>query len=352
MDVWESTPRIAFLSPEPGSGKSRSLEVTELLVPRPFMAINASSAYVFRKIADKDGAPTLLWDEIDTIFGAQAKEHEDIRGVLNAGHRRGAMAGRCVVRGKEVLTEELPAYCAVAMAGLGNLPDSILTRAIVVRMRRRSPEERVKPYRRRVDAPDGHALRDRLASWADAIRGSLAGTWPQMPAGIADRDADVWEPLLAVADAAGGQWPQVARVAAVTFVTERLAGSPSLGVRLLADLRQVFGDRDALSTRVILESLIGMEESPWGDLKGKPLDPRKLSQLLRPYGVERTTFREGTTTSKGYTRESLHDPWLRYLGPSAFPSPTSVTPVTEVTPNGSGAACVHASTPRVGEAHG
>jgi hypothetical protein len=94
MDAWESTPRIAFLSPEPASGKSRALEVTEPLVPRPVHAVNTSSAYLFRKVSDPDGAPTILYDEIDTLFGAKAKEHEEIRGMLNAGHRKGATAGR------------------------------------------------------------------------------------------------------------------------------------------------------------------------------------------------------------------------------------------------------------------
>ena len=92
--AWESTPRIAFLSREPGSGKTRAIEVTETLVPRPVEANNATPAYLFRKINDKDGLPTILFDEIDTIFGPRAREHEGIRGVLNAGHRRGAVAGR------------------------------------------------------------------------------------------------------------------------------------------------------------------------------------------------------------------------------------------------------------------
>jgi len=111
MEAWESTPRIAFLSPEPGSGKSRALEVTELLVPRPVHAVNTTPAYLFRKVADEEGLPTILYDEIDTVFGPRAKENEDVRGMLNAGHRKGAVAGRCVVRGKLVETEELPAYC-------------------------------------------------------------------------------------------------------------------------------------------------------------------------------------------------------------------------------------------------
>jgi hypothetical protein len=113
-----STPRIAFLSPEPGSGKSRALEVTEPFVPRPVHAINTTPAYLFRKVSDPDGTPTILYDEVDTVFGPKAKDNEDVRGMLNAGHRRGATAGRCVVRGKIVETEELPAYCAVALAGL------------------------------------------------------------------------------------------------------------------------------------------------------------------------------------------------------------------------------------------
>jgi hypothetical protein len=327
MDVWESTPRLAFLSAEPESGKTKALELTELLVPRPLMAINASTSYVFRKISDKEGMPTLLWDEIDTIFGPKAREHEDIRGVLNAGHRRGAVAGRCVVRGKEVFTEELPAYCAVAMAGLGNLPDTILSRSVVIRMRRRSPEERLKPYRRRLHAPIGHLLRARLARWADAV--SIGDSWPEMPPGITDRDADCWEALLAIADAAGGPWPELARVAAVTLVTQREQGAGSLGIRLLTDLRAVFGGKENMSTRDILDTLCLIDESPWGDLKGRPLDARKLSQLLRPYDIHPTTIRTDTSPVKGYKREDLHDAWLRYLGAPSV-SPASVTSVTSV----------------------
>ncbi len=134
----------AAFRPEPGSGKTRALEVTEPLVPRPVEAVNVSPAYLFRKVADEDGRPTILFDEIDTVFGPKAKDNEEIRGLLNAGHRKGAVAGRCVVAGKQVKTEEIPAYCAVALAGLGGLPDTILSRAVVLRMRRRAPDEQVR----------------------------------------------------------------------------------------------------------------------------------------------------------------------------------------------------------------
>jgi hypothetical protein len=219
MDAWESTPRIAFLSPEPGSGKTRALEITELLVPRPVVAVNVTPAYLFRKVADEAGKPTVLFDEIDTVFGPQARDNEEIRGLLNAGHRRGAVAGRCVMRGKIVETEELPAYCAVAMAGLGDLPDTILTRSVIIRMRRRAPGEHVEPYRRRLYEKEGDVLRERLSGWAHLHEDVLSTAWPEMPEGVHDRDADVWEPLLAVADAAGGEWPERARVSGVSLVS-------------------------------------------------------------------------------------------------------------------------------------
>lgn len=329
MDAWESTPRIAFLSPEPASGKTRALETTELLVPRPVEAINVSPAYLFRKVGSPDGAPTILFDEIDTVFGPKARENEEIRGLLNAGHRRGAVAGRCVVHGKIVLTEEIPAYCAVALAGLGWLPDTLMTRSVVVRMRPRAPAEQIEPYRRRLHVAAGTALRDRLEVWAGQVLGQVASTWPEMPAGVEDRDADVWEALLAVADAAGGDWPQRAAEAAVSLVTEAKDNAPSLGVRLLSDLRTVFGEREFTQTSTILEKLLALDEAPWSDLKGKPLDARGLAYRLRQYGVKPHQERFGKVFLRGYRRADLADAWTRYLPPLAQDSDTSDTPDTE-----------------------
>jgi hypothetical protein len=329
MEAWESTPRIAFLSPEPGSGKTRALEVSELLVPRPVEAVNVTPAYLFRKVGSEDGRPTILYDEIDTVFGPNAKDNEEIRGLLNAGHRRGAVAGRCVVKGKIVETEEISAYCAVALAGLGGLPDTILSRAVVIRMRRRAPGEVVEAYRRRVHAPDGEKLRKRLESWARAVVDDVTGAWPALPDSIQDRDGDVWEPLLAVADAAGGDWPEKARVTAVTLVTLSKESTPSLGVRLLSDLRKVFGHADGMATEAILKALHGLEESPWGDIKGKPLNERGLASRLRAYDIKPKVVRIGDSTHRGYSREDFHDAWVRYVGPPHSVSVTSVTSETE-----------------------
>jgi hypothetical protein len=326
MDRWESTPRLAFLSPEPGSGKSRALEATEPLVPRPVNTVNVSPAYLFRKVASDEGSPTVLFDEIDTVFGPKAKDNEEVRGWLNAGHRRGAMAGRCVVRGKTVETEELPAYCAVAVAGLGWLPDTIMTRSIVIRMRRRHGGETVEPFRLRLVAKDAEQLRDSLAAWAAAQPKEI--NWPELPDCIQDRDADVWEALIAIADLAGGDWPERVRQAAVTLVTSAKESEPSLGVRLLSDLRNIFGESEQLATVTILEKLVALDESIWADLKGKSLDSRGLAVRLKQYGVNSKVLRFGPKLARGYSAADLHEPWLRYVPSQAAESVTSLTDAT------------------------
>ncbi len=312
MDRWDSTPRIAFLSPEPSSGKSRCLEVTEPLVPRAIHAVNTSPAYLFRKVSDEAGTPTILYDEIDTVFGPKAKDNEDTRGMLNAGHRKGAVAGRCVVRGNIVGTEELPAYCAVALAGLNDLPDTIMSRSILIRMRKRLPGEYVEPWRSRINGPQAKPIAEALASWTDSLPDLLP--WPEMPVEIEDRDADVWESLLVVADAAGGEWPLRARAAAVELVRGSKDSTPSLGVQLLADLARIFAEAstDQLSTQVVLNGLHALEESPWGDLRGKALDARGLSRRLSNYGVKPVQIWMDGKNTRGYRSTDLLDPCQRY----------------------------------------
>ena len=149
-----------------------------------------------------------------------------------------------------------------------------------------------------------------------------------MPDGVEDGDADVWEPLLAVADAAGGDWPERARVTAVTLVTDSKESTPSIGIRLLSDLRDVFGDRDAMATEKILAALHGLPESLWADIKGMPLNDRGLAARLRRYQVKPKLVRVSGTVARGYTREDLHDPWHRYVSPPPEGTVTTVTSVT------------------------
>ncbi|MGX1504631.1 UNVERIFIED_CONTAM: hypothetical protein RKD43_003256 [Streptomyces graminofaciens] len=337
LDAFDSTPRLAFLSPEPGSGKSRALEIVETLVPQPMVAVNASPAALFRAVSGAEGRPTILFDEIDTVFGPKAGENEELRGFLNAGHRRSGVTYRCVGDGSNQSVQPFPSYCAVALAGLGSLPDTILTRSVIIRMRRRAPNEKVQPYRQRIHEKEGHALRDRLARWADQVREQITGAWPEMPEGVTDRPADVWEPLLAVADAAGGDWPGRARAACLELVAAAAQDDESsLGIRLLTDLRDtVFCGIDRMPTAAIIECLTAMDDAPWVDMGGKPLTPRGLGRLLSGYmtGANRPVKARpirtpGGTVPRGYYAEDLADAWARYCPPPPGKSATSATSAT------------------------
>ncbi len=309
LDAFDSTPRLAMLSPEPGSGKTRVLEVLEVLVPAPMHVLNASAPAIFRTIATE--RPTLLLDEVDALWGNRGNESaEDLRALLNAGHRAGATIPRCV--GPTHAVAKFPVYAAVALAGLGDLPDTLMTRSIVIRMRRRAQDEAVEWFRHRSAEPVGHALRDRLSTWTKVVNDQLDGAWPEMPDGIVDRPADTWEALLAIADAAGGHWPDIARSACVALTKVVANRDASLGVRLLADLRSIFGEEEVMATQTILDRLHAMDEAPWGDLRGKPLDARGLSRRLGKYGISSTKVWAGTAL-RGYRRDDLWDAWTRYL---------------------------------------
>ncbi|QNE76063.1 DUF3631 domain-containing protein [Streptomyces finlayi] len=329
LDCFDSTPRLAFLSPEPGSGKSRALEIVETLVPRPMVAVNASAAALFRAVSGPDGRPTILFDEIDTVFGPKAGDNEELRGFLNAGHRRTGVTYRCV--GDTQTVTPFPSYTAVAVAGLGSLPDTILTRAVIIRMRRRARNETIEPFRARIHEQEGHALRDRLAAWAEQASDKVAGAWPEMPEGVSDRPADVWEGLLSIADAAGGEWPRRAREACVTLVeASRTNDKGSLGIRLLTDLRDhVLIGVDRLPTIAILDRLNALDDAPWADLNGKPLDNRRLSKMLGEYmtadndPVGSRNIRTAGGVLKGFFAKDLEDAWTRYCPPS--------TPATSAT---------------------
>jgi hypothetical protein len=186
-----------------------------------------------------------------------------------------------------------------------------------VRMRRRAPGERVDPYRTRRDAPPLNQLRDRLATWTRAHLRELQQAAPAMP--LEDRAADTWEPLIAVADLAGGDWPARARDAAATMTQAEAQQEEdtAASVRLLADLRHVFqaADAEVLYTSTILEALHRLEDAPWADWYGHPLTTRDLAKLLRPYQVESKNVREQGTGQprKGYARADLQDGWARYV---------------------------------------
>lgn len=313
MSIWDSTPRIAFLSKEPGSGKSRALEVTEMLVPNPVEAVNVSPAYIFRKVGQGGALPTLLYDEIDTVFGPRARENEEIRGLLNAGYRKHSKAGRCAIKGREIVTEEISAYCAVAFAGLGHLPETILSRSIVIRMRRRKTAEKLERFRRREILEHGNRIRDRLSDWVSEISGTDGLIeWPELPVEISDRDQDIWESMVLLGDRAGQAWGARAREAARYLTSSRDSFAPSTGTKLLADIKTVFNE-ERLPTGELIARLINLDESPWASINGQPLEARKLATELREYDIHPQTLRFDNVSLKGYRRSDFQDTWERYL---------------------------------------
>ena len=314
VDAFDSTPRLHLSSPEKATGKTRTLEIAAILTARAHLWLNASPAAMFRLIAESQ--PTLLIDEIDAVFGPRAAYHEDLRALLNGGHRRGATVPRMVGEGANMRLQEFPTYAAVMMAGIGDLPDTITSRSIVVHMRRRAPTERIEPFRIRAAEGEAAPLRERLSEWGEAHVDLLRDANPDMPPGVSDRAADVWEPLFAIADLAGDLWARRARDAAVALVTAGAEDETSWGIRLLRDILDVF-DANPTAERIASEDLATrlaeMEEAPWGGIRGMALTPSGLARRLRPFGIRPDSVRFGDKTLKGYHRLQFEDPWRRYL---------------------------------------
>ena len=316
--AWEHASRLVIKSPLKRCGKSRLQEVIAETCHRPLRTANCSTAALVRSIGGDD-PPTILLDEADSVFGGRkaAKDGvaEDLRGFINAGHSRGAPYLRWDMMARQL--EECPTFGMAVLAGIGDLPDTIEDRAIVISMRRRGNGEHVASFRRR-SIPALHELREHLNAWVREHLTVLRDAEPDLP--VEDRAADVWEPLVSIADLAGDDWPNRARRSCTVLAGVADSEADSAGERLLSDLYQVWGDEDCLFTNSLLERLHKLDESPWGDWYGKPLAARGLATLLRPYGVKSRNVRgDESHQAKGYLRADLSDAWGRYV-PAVPPS--------------------------------
>jgi hypothetical protein len=314
IDAFEITPRLAFISETKQTGKSRALEVIDLTAARSRYVGSMSTAYLFRVV--DTAKPTLLFDEVDTIFGPKARDHEDLRGLINVGFRRSATVGRCVGDGARQTPTEFAAFAPLAVAGIGDcLPDTVLDRSIVLRMRRRAPDEHVEPLRYRKIGPEAERLRGRLADWAEAMVETLADAYPEMPDGVTDRPADTWEALLAIADTARGDWPARARAACVALNAARAAEDGNVSIRLLADLRRVSRPAEIHVFSVTLcDRLNALEEAPWAAwTDGRGIQPRDLARRLKGFGIHSMQVRVGKDSRKGYAVSAFADTFARYL---------------------------------------
>ncbi|WP_067502251.1 DUF3631 domain-containing protein [Actinoplanes sp. TFC3] len=326
QDSWTHAPRLVIKAPEKRCGKSRFLDVVGGTCHQPLMTVNASTAAIFRSITETN-PPTILLDEADTIFGGkQAEANEDLRGLLNAGHQRGRPTIRWNHQSREL--ERIPTFAMAALAGIGSMPDTIEDRAVIVKMRRRTASEKVAPFRSKRDGPALRQLASDLASWLRPNLTELENAEPEMP--LEDRAADTWEPLIAVADLAGGNWPERARRAAQALTAAREGDAEySDRLRLLIDCRNVFASFDAMPSTVLLARLKELPESPWADYNsGAGLTPMKLGVLLKEYDIasENVTFEPPTGRVKGFHRTVFEDAWRRYCPPDEKPAPEPYKP--------------------------
>jgi hypothetical protein len=305
---FETTPRLSVRSSEYGSGKSLVLELISEIALNPLMAINLTPGVMWRML--DGGDVTILYDEVDTIFGKRGSStaYQERRAIINAGHRANGKVPRCV--GSEDV-KNFNVFAPMALAGVGRLPESIASRSVEVVMRRRRAGDReIKPFRLKF-ARDALGRAKRLCErWADKAAFELRLSMPELPECIDNRKADVWEPLIAIADLAGSEWALRAREAAVVLTKEADEEPASVGVQLLTHLWSIFADHESRWTHELLGGLHSMEEGPW---TSRNMTPRTLARVLGEYGIEPVMIRRGDRTARGYYRDDFTQPWSWYV---------------------------------------
>lgn len=309
---FEQTPYLAVTSPEKQCGKSRLLEVIAPLVARPWVTIAPSEAVVYRKV-DMD-VPTLMLDEVDTIFNQKMSErYEGLRALLNAGHRRGTTVPRCLNGGASII--EFSVFCPKVLAGIGTLPDTVADRSIPIRLERRTRDQTAERFIGRDVTPIADELRGLIEGWAATNASGLGDLRPAMPDELSDRMQEGCEPLVAIADALGDG--EQVRDALVTLLTgERLDSQESMRLRLLRDLRTIYDEHPksrAAFTSSIIKKLYAMEEAGWISYYGRGLDARDLAKLLGQYGIKPKPVRSKDEVGRGYHRDDLQPAWDKYL---------------------------------------
>lgn len=301
MDAGDISPLMVLVSPTKRCGKTSVLILIYFLTPRSELSSNITAPALFRYI--EDVRPTLLIDEADSF----AKDNEELRGILNSGHTKAAAN---VIRNVDHKPRRFSTWAPKAIATIGTLADTLEDRAVVVRLQRKPPGATVQRLGRR-DNADFAALRSQAARWAADNFDKLADPDPKMP-NLNDRAADNWRPLLAIADLAGGTWPEEARRAACLLSGEQQDGA--IGVELLRDIRSTFGDDDVIRSSDLVAKLTADAERPWAEWKhGRPLTQKQLAGLLAPFHIiSLTVHPPGLPDGKGYRRIDFEEAWAAY----------------------------------------
>ena len=335
------TPRLLITSPTKRCGKTTVIECLLYLVPRPLSTANVTAAAIFRTV--EKYAPVLLIDEGDTFLQGSS----DLKGILNSGHCK-ATAQVVRTAGEDFEPRIFSTFGAVGIGMIGEPADTILDRSVVLRMRRKTKEEKVAHFRSEHVAKELEPLRQKAARWAKDNGGKAATSEPEIPSELNDRQADNWRILLAIADLAGESWPEKAREAALALSGAVSEEDNAAGVQLLADIRGLFDKKatERLASTEIVEALVAMEERPWPEWqRGQPITKRQVARLLKPFDIKpKQVWTDGENT-RGYDRADLEDAFSRYIPPSEVLGPLGVnndkglSPVSEplgpLSPNGS-----------------
>jgi len=323
MDSVDMAPIAAITAPEKRCGKSQLLFLMARLASRPLAASNITPAALFRAI--EAWRPTLLIDEADAFM----RENEELRGLLNCGHTRdSAYVVRTV--GDDHTPKQFFVFGAKAIAGIGHLADTLMDRSIALELRRKLPHEQVDKLRQ---AEPGmfERLSAKLARWADDNGDAVRTSRPELPSALHDRAADNWEPLLQIAEVAGGAWPELARRAALKLSGES-EQSQSTGAELLADIQEIFETQGVqrIFSVDLLHALCLDEERVWATWnRGKPMSLKQLSKRLGEYNIKSAQIRIGYESKKGFARDQFIDAFGRYLSsPALTPLPSETSKQT------------------------
>ena len=313
LDCFMISPRLGITSPTKGCGKTTFLDTVACLVLRPLPAANISPSAVFRVI--EACRPTTLVDEADSFI----KDNEELRGVLNSGHRRGGSVLRTVAVGDDFEVRSFSTYGACAIALIGQLPGTLADRSVPITLTRRKRDEAITSFR--LDRI-GHlvTLARKLARWTKDNEETIATAEPEMPSGLYNRAADNWRPLLAIATVAGGDWLARGHTAALAGASADVDELSRLEL-LLGDVRDVFdgllSDVDRISSAHLIDKLVVIVPRPWGEYgkAGKPITQNKLARLLQPLHISAQVIRIGVETPRGYYRKQFEEAWERFLSP-------------------------------------
>ena len=309
----DTTPYLHITSATKRAGKTRLLEILDPIVARSWLTGRTSAAALVRKV-DAD-QPTLLLDESDAAFGGEKEYQEALRGILNSGYKRSGKASLCIGKGADLSVRDFSTFSAKGIAGIGKLPDTVADRAIPILLRRRMATEPIQRWRERDGRAEAAPLHGRLTSWSRSALDVLRVARPALPSELGDRAADVWEPLLAIADLAGGDWPARARRAALELMGAAEDTDPT--IELLQDLQDILINdisTEMIPTKDLLENLIAREDRPWATWRrDKPITARGLARVLDPLGIHPDRCRIAGTRHWSYRRDAFSDAIARYL---------------------------------------